>query len=231
LAPTSSIWCSDVKRRREIRVGAPALFSRMKLLAYSPVWMSFNTWRMAFLVSSVTMRGPVTMAGALPGAEPMTVAAGKVVLDRTGRVLRAKGEVPATRGASHFESDEAELFLAEDGATPAMLILDGSLTGTYVASTAVTSSAGEESGVAESGVADRVDFRGAKLTVQFGAAGVSEPREMSLEGRGKILALLESVDGEVIHGLASRALWMQLEGGTPRTAQSTEPMMNSQMPK
>ncbi len=162
----------------------------------------------------MTMRGPVTMAGALPGAEPMTVAAGKVVLDRTGRVLRAKGEVTATRGASHFESDEAELFLAEDGATPAMLILDGSLTGTYVAS-----SAGEESGVA-----DRVDFRGAKLTVQFGAAGVSEPREMSLEGRGKVLALLESVDGEIIHGLASRALWMQLEGGRPRTAQSTEPV-------
>ncbi len=161
----------------------------------------------------MTMRGPVSIAGQLPGAEPMTVTAGKIVLDRAGRVLRAKGAVTASRGASHFESDEAELFLAEDGETPAMLILDGALTGSYLATGATAAEA-----------ADRVDFRGAKLTVQFGAGGVSEPSEMSLEGRGKILALIESVDGEIIHGLASRALWMQLEGGRPRTAQSTEPV-------
>lgn len=161
----------------------------------------------------MTLRGPVELAGGLPGEEPMTVAAGKIVLDRTGRVLRAKGEVVATRGASHFSSDEAELFLADDGETPAMLILDGSLTGTYVAAAEIAATS-----------ADRLDFRGAKLTVQFGGGGVSEPREMSLEGRGKILALIESVDGESIHGLASRALWMQLEGGRPRTAQSTEPV-------
>ncbi|MEO8195603.1 MAG: LptA/OstA family protein [Thermoanaerobaculia bacterium] len=161
----------------------------------------------------MTMRGPVSIAGQPPGAEPMTVTARKIVLDRTGRVLRAKGEVTASRGASHFASDEAELFLADDGETPAMLILDGSLTGSYLSANATAASA-----------ADRVDFRGARLTVQFGAGGVSEPREMSLEGRGKVLALLESVDGEIIHGLASRALWMQLEGGRPRTAQSTEPV-------
>lgn len=164
----------------------------------------------------MTMRGPVSIAGQLPGAEAMTVTAGKIVLDRTGRVLRAKGAVTASRGASHFESDEAELFLAEDGETPAMLILDGALTGSYLPA--------PESADAGGAAPERVDFRGAKLTVQFGAAGVSEPREMSLEGRGKILALIESVDGETIHGLASRALWMQLEGGRPRTAQSTEPV-------
>ena len=33
--------------RRLSRVGAPARFSRMKLLAYSPVWMSRNTARIA----------------------------------------------------------------------------------------------------------------------------------------------------------------------------------------
>ena len=178
----------------------------------------------------LTLRGPVNMAGEQPGAEPMTITAGKVVLDRSGRVLRAKGEVTAGRGASHFSADEAELFLAEDGETPAMLILDGALTGTYIAAGAIPASAPpampvETAVAADASVAaDRVDFRGAKLSVQFGPAGVGDPREMSLEGRGKILALIESVDGEIIHGLASRALWMQLEGGRPRTAQSTEPV-------
>lgn len=161
----------------------------------------------------MTMRGPVTMAGQLPGTEAMTVAAGKVVLDRTGRVLRAKGEVTVTRGASQFAADEAEVFLAEDGETPAMLILDGSLTGSYVAADA-----------AATGTPDRIDFRGAKLSVQFGEAGLSEPREMSLEGRGKALALLESIEGEIVHGLASRALWLQFEGGRPKSAQSTTPV-------
>ena len=60
LAPTSSIWCSEVRRRREIRVGAPALFSRMKLFAYSPVWISFRHCFIASLVCAVTTRGPVT---------------------------------------------------------------------------------------------------------------------------------------------------------------------------
>src|SRR3546814_7986033 len=60
LPPTSSICDSALMRRREISVGAPAAFSRMKFLAYSPVWMSVRHWRMAFFVSSVTMRGPVT---------------------------------------------------------------------------------------------------------------------------------------------------------------------------
>ena len=167
----------------------------------------------------MTLRGPVVMAGELPGAEPMSVKAGKMVLDRSGRVLRARGEVQASRGASHFEADEAELFLAEDGETPAVLILDGSLTGTYVATETSAADAADTAGTSE-----RVDFRGAKLTMQFGAAGVNEPREMSLEGRGKILALVESVDGGIIHGLASRALWLKFEGGRPQSAQSTEPV-------
>jgi lipopolysaccharide transport protein LptA len=162
----------------------------------------------------MTMRGPVTMSGQIPGTEAMAVTAGKIVLDRSGRVLRAKGEVTASRGASQFSSDEAELFLAEDGETPSMLILDGALHGSYI-----PASSPEATGAPE-----RVDFRGAKLTVQFGAGGTSEPREMSLEGRGKILALLESVQGETIHGLASRALWLQLENGRPKSAQSTEPV-------
>ncbi len=42
-------------------VGAPARFSMTKLLAYSPVWMSRQHLPSStFLVSSVTMRGPVT---------------------------------------------------------------------------------------------------------------------------------------------------------------------------
>src|SRR6478609_2919112 len=59
-SPTTSIECSEVRRRRDCRVGAPARFSMMKLLAYSPVWMSFRHCFMAFLVSSVTIFGPVT---------------------------------------------------------------------------------------------------------------------------------------------------------------------------
>src|SRR5205085_11669369 len=59
-SPTTSIGCSAVRRRREISVGAPARFSRMKLFAYSPVWMSLSAWRMACLVCSVTTFGPVT---------------------------------------------------------------------------------------------------------------------------------------------------------------------------
>ena len=156
--------------------------------------LSSSTSRLDLL----TMRGPVAMAGQVPGAEPMTVEAGKVVLDRAGRVLRAKGDVRARRGASHFAADEAELFLAEDGETPAALMLDGALTGSYLPARSPSESA------------DRIDFRGAKLTIQFGPGGVSEPREMSLEGRGKNLALIESVDGEIIHGLASRSLWLNL---------------------
>jgi hypothetical protein len=52
--------CSAVRRRRDSSVGAPARFSRMKLLAYSPVWMSLSTLRIASFVSSVTIFGPVT---------------------------------------------------------------------------------------------------------------------------------------------------------------------------
>ena len=39
---------------------APAAFSRMKRLAYSPFWMSVRHWRMAARVSSVTIFGPVS---------------------------------------------------------------------------------------------------------------------------------------------------------------------------
>ncbi len=200
------------------------------LLAQGPIALSHSTqWTGAasalefdVALDLMTLRGPVTMAGqpaasagseaALPG-EAMTIAAGKVVLDRSGRVLRAKGEVNVTRGASRFAADEAEVFLAEDGETPVMLILDGSLTGSYITA-----------GASAADTPDRVDFRGAKLTVQFGPTGTNDPKEMGLEGRGKNLALLESVEGEVVHGLASRALWLQFEGGRPKSAQSTEPV-------
>src|SRR4051812_38710980 len=59
-SPTTSIELSALRRRRDCSVGAPARFSMMKLLAYSPVWMSFRTCFITFLVSSVMMRGPVT---------------------------------------------------------------------------------------------------------------------------------------------------------------------------
>ena len=59
-SPTTSIWCSAFRRRRLMSVGAPAAFSSTKLLAYSPVWMSRSTFFIVALVSSVTMRGPVT---------------------------------------------------------------------------------------------------------------------------------------------------------------------------
>src|SRR5690606_1349679 len=42
LAPTCSISDSAFRRRRDMSVGAPAAFSRMKLLAYSPVWISLR---------------------------------------------------------------------------------------------------------------------------------------------------------------------------------------------
>lgn len=159
----------------------------------------------------MTLRGPVNMAGGVPGEEPMALQANKVILDRSGRVLRAKGEVQARRGASHFEANEAEMFLADDGETPAVLILDGAVTGSYLTTVA-------------NDAAERVDFRGAKLTMQFGTQGVGDPLELSLEGRGKILALIESVNGEIIHGLASRALWLAFEAGSPKSAQSGGPV-------
>src|SRR3989442_563652 len=46
-------------RRRESSVGAPARFSRMKSFAYSPDWMRASAERIAFLVSSVMIFGPV----------------------------------------------------------------------------------------------------------------------------------------------------------------------------
>ncbi|CUJ61037.1 Uncharacterised protein [Achromobacter xylosoxidans] len=60
LPPTTSICDSALMRRREVSVGAPAAFSRMNFLAYSPVWMSVRHWRMALRVSSVTIFGPVS---------------------------------------------------------------------------------------------------------------------------------------------------------------------------
>ena len=38
-SPTTSIGCSAIIRRRDSKVGAPARFSRMNCLAYSPVWI------------------------------------------------------------------------------------------------------------------------------------------------------------------------------------------------
>ncbi len=159
----------------------------------------------------LTMRGPVAISGQPPGADPIAVHARRIVLDRTGRVLRARGKVSASQGASHFESKQAELFLAEDGETPAMLVLEGALTGTYASAR-------------EDKPGEVVDFRGANLTVQFGAGGISEPRAMSLAGRGKALAHLQSTAGEVIHSLASRELRMELAEGHPKSAQSTAPV-------
>src|SRR6266705_430276 len=60
LAPTCSIECSAVSRRRDNSVGAPARFSRMKSFAYSPLWMRARASRIACLVAVVTIFGPVT---------------------------------------------------------------------------------------------------------------------------------------------------------------------------
>src|SRR5690606_18850113 len=59
-SPTTSIGCSDIMRRRDSSVGAPARFSRMNCLAYSPLWMRSSAVFIAFLVSAVTIVGPVT---------------------------------------------------------------------------------------------------------------------------------------------------------------------------
>src|SRR5690554_5768983 len=60
LEPTCSIWDSALMRRRDVSVGAPAAFSRMNFLAYSPVWMATRASRMAWRVCSVTILGPVS---------------------------------------------------------------------------------------------------------------------------------------------------------------------------
>src|SRR5690606_4651921 len=60
LPPTCSICDSALMRRREVSVGAPAAFSRMNFLAYSPVWMATRASRMAWRVCSVTILGPVS---------------------------------------------------------------------------------------------------------------------------------------------------------------------------
>jgi lipopolysaccharide transport protein LptA len=193
-------------------------------LRHGPNWKGTATaLEFDVALDRLTMRGPVVMTGGLPGGDAMSVEAGKLVLDRSGRVLRAKGEVRVRRGASHFEADEAELLLAEDGETPAALQLDGSLTGTFIAAGAAADTPDAPDALPAVS-AERIDFRGAKLGIQFGPGGVDEAREMSLEGRGKNLALIESVNGEIIHGLASRALWLTLEGGRARSARSTEPV-------
>src|SRR5512132_1610597 len=49
LSPTTSIECCAIRRRCEANVVAPARFSRMKLLAYSPVWMLRSASRIARL--------------------------------------------------------------------------------------------------------------------------------------------------------------------------------------
>jgi hypothetical protein len=59
-SPTFSISCSPISRRRASSVGAPARFSRMKLLAYSPVWMSLERLLHRRLARLVDHRGPVT---------------------------------------------------------------------------------------------------------------------------------------------------------------------------
>jgi hypothetical protein len=43
LADDLDLVLGVIRRRRDSSVGAPARFSRMKLLAYSPVWMSLST--------------------------------------------------------------------------------------------------------------------------------------------------------------------------------------------
>jgi len=159
----------------------------------------------------VRMLGPVVISGRLPGAEPVEMHAGRVVLNRSARMLRARGAVSVRRGASHFASEKAELFLAEDGETPVALVLDGSLTGSYAAGP------GADAG-------ERVDFQGARLTVEFGAGGAAEAREMRFESGRKRLAVIASVAGEVTREVASRALALQLVAGRPRTAQSSVPV-------
>src|SRR5688500_10016669 len=58
--PTSSIGCSADRRRRALKDGLPALFSSIQSRAKRPDCMSASTRFISFLVSSVTMRGPVT---------------------------------------------------------------------------------------------------------------------------------------------------------------------------
>jgi lipopolysaccharide export system protein LptA len=163
----------------------------------------------------LTMRGPVAIHGRLEDAQPVEIQAGKIVLDRQGRVLRALGEVTASHGASHFQSTRAEIFLAADGETPSMLVLDGKLSGTYIG--APSGEAGVQSG-------ERVDFKGDSLSMQFGESGIADPQTMRLDGKVKNLALIESVNGDIIHAIASKGLLMELEGGRPRSASSQEPV-------
>src|SRR4029077_15656269 len=59
-SPTTSIECCDVIRRRDISVGAPGRFSRMKSRAYSPDWIRASASFIACFVCAVTIFGPVT---------------------------------------------------------------------------------------------------------------------------------------------------------------------------
>src|SRR5207237_8323928 len=60
LAPTSSIGCSASLARVALNEVWLTLFSSIQSRANLPDWMSFRTRFISFLVSSVTMRGPVT---------------------------------------------------------------------------------------------------------------------------------------------------------------------------
>src|SRR6185437_7704684 len=59
-APTSSMGWAALRARVALKDGWPALFSSTQSRAKRPDWMSSSTRFIAFLVSSVMMRGPVT---------------------------------------------------------------------------------------------------------------------------------------------------------------------------
>src|ERR1700731_3231523 len=60
LAPTSSIGCAASLARVALNEVWLTLFSSIQSRANLPDWMSESTRFISFLVSSVTMRGPVT---------------------------------------------------------------------------------------------------------------------------------------------------------------------------
>src|SRR3954467_8026613 len=60
LAPTSSIGCAASLARVALNEVWLTLFSSIQSRANLPDWMSLSTRFISFLVSSVTMRGPVT---------------------------------------------------------------------------------------------------------------------------------------------------------------------------
>jgi lipopolysaccharide transport protein LptA len=161
----------------------------------------------------LSMKGGVHLESAPEAAEPMTFETDRLDYDRRGKLLTMPETVTVRRSADHLQAGNGELFFDEQGNRPVLLSLRGGVAGSLA-----------DGGGGAPGRTMLV--QATRLSLRFEEGPGSRPREATLEGQERDLALVESVgtNADLIQGLASKAWVVRFANGVPTEAESSDPV-------